>query len=143
MKKVIIILAIALLTSVNVYALTAKEVQKDITKATKSVIKVYKENGMQGLKSLTEDCYDKVKKDSFYCVYIDLASRYIDQFMIEVAAQNGVTFPKTEFFDDALFGERISVVFEKANMDNDASNKYLRNATPVINKMVEKELLKD
>jgi len=92
------------------------------------------------LAELVHNCYSNAKQNKFYCVYLDLASRYIDQIMVEDAAKNGMNFPKTEFFDDELFGGRVGPVFEKANMDMNSSNEYLQNVTPIVNKMVDNSL---
>jgi len=95
---------------------------------------------MSGLIIATQDCYKKLDKYKFYCVYLDLASRHIDQIMVEGAAQQGMSFPKTEFFDDEQFLQRVGEVFLKADMDMDRSNKYLATITPIINKLVEDNL---
>ncbi len=116
---------------------TMSDVQRDLVRAAKTAVRVYKQNGMAGLIGETNECYDKGKENGFYCVYLDLASRHIDQIMVAGAAHSGMTFPKTEFFDDELFGSRIVPVFRKANMNMDKSNQYLRTLTPAINKLVE------
>src|SRR6266446_159668 len=103
---------------------------------------VYRESGMAGLTGKTQDCYDNVKKHGFYCVYLDLASRRIDQLMIAAAARQGMNFPKMEFFDDELFGSRTATVFRKANMDMETSNAYLRSLTPVIDKLLGDNILR-
>jgi len=92
---------------------------------------------MSGLIKATQDCYKQLDKYKFYCVYLDLASRHIDQIYIK-----GTNFPPNEFFDDAQFGPRVADVFEKANMDMNQSNEYLAKMTPIINKLVEDNLRK-
>ena len=143
MKHVsVFFLLVALLISANAQARTETEVQNDLLKATKAAVKVYQKNGMSGLIVQTQKCYDNVDQNGFYCVYLDLASRHIDQLTLANAAQNGMTFPKTEFFDDELFRSRIATVFLKANMDMKTSNDYLRTVTPVINTLVEDNMLR-
>ena len=127
---------------VHAQARTEAEIQKDLIKAIKIAISVYQKEGMAGLIVQTKNCYANVKQNGFYCVYLDLASRHIDQLMVAGTAELGMTFPKTVFFDDELFGSRIATVFRKANMDMETSNTYLRMVTPVINKLVEDNLLR-
>lgn len=141
-KMVAILLFVAFSIPGQAYARTEAEVKKDLLKAAKTAVTIYKQNGMAGLIEKTQSCYNNKKTNGFYCVYFDLASRHIDQLMIDDAAQQGMTFPKNEFFDDELFGGRISGVFKKANMDIDTSNEYLQSVTPVINKMVEDNMLR-
>jgi hypothetical protein len=114
---------------------------KDLKKAARSSVATYKKGGMSGLISVTQDCYKRVGKNKFYCVYLDLASRRIDQLMVEGAAMRGIKFPKNEFFDDEEFGPRVAGVFNKANMSMDDANEYLAKVTPIINKLVEENLM--
>jgi hypothetical protein len=144
MKHVsILLLLVVLLISVHAQARTEAEIQKDLIKAAKTAVKVYRNNGILGLIAKTQDCYDNAGKYEFYCVYLDLASRRIDKIIRATAAIEGINFPKTEFFDDELFGSRVAPVFIKANMDMERSNEYLRLLTPVINKLVEDNLLRN
>lgn len=128
---------VALVMSSQVQARTEAEVKSDMVKAAKTAVNEYEQTGMAGLIDKTENCYKNVRLNQFYCVYIDLASRHIDQVMVEGSAKQGMAFPKNEFFDDKLFGARIAKVFNKANMNMETSNDYLRSATPAINKLVE------
>ncbi len=138
MKNLSISLVIMLMISATAWAArTGDDIQKDLNKAAKTSVEIYNKSGMAGLIGETEKCYVNSKINKFYCVYFDLASRHIDQIMVEAAAKQGMTFPKTEFFDDELFGSRIGPVFANANMDMDKSNKYLQKMTPLVNKMVE------
>ena len=96
---------------------------------------------MSGLIVKTQKCYDN-NKNKFYCVDLDFASKHIDLIMIAGAAQQGISFPKTEFFDDELFWPRIITVFQKANMDQKAGDAYLHSLYPVINKLVDDNILR-
>ena len=112
-------------------------VKKDMVDAVKTAIKKYKVDGMSGLAIETDSCYSNSKRTGFYCVYLDLASRHIDEVVIASAAKSGINFPKSEFFDDPLFLPRIAVIFKKAGMSMDESNEFLRSVTPFINGLVE------
>lgn len=111
------------------------EVSRDLAKATDAAIAAYKKGGMSGLITKTQDCYEKNTKNLFYCVYLDLASRRIDQVFVE-----SMHFPPNEFFSDAQFGPRVEPVLASANMDMNTANQYLGLVTPAINSLVEKKL---
>lgn len=113
------------------------DVEKDQIKATKTAVAIYKENGMSGLMSATDICYKNNEINKFYCLYFDLASRHIDQLMVEGAKLNGYEFPTTEYFEDEAFGQRVGVVFLKEKWDMGKSNKYLHDLTPGINRLVD------
>ena len=83
----------------------------------------------------TTDCYRNLDAHPFFCGYLDLAARRVDQ---ETSAASNL--PPSEFFADAQFGERIVRVLNKANMNQDQANAYLRTVTPEINKLVEVEM---
>ncbi|MDD2499855.1 MAG: hypothetical protein PHN92_03425 [Geobacter sp.] len=129
------LVVVVLMVTTTSYARTAKEVKKEMNDAVSSVLKVYKREGMSGLINFTSQCYKETKNNEFVCVYIDLASRYLDQMMADQSK-----FPPTEFFGDESFGPRIFGVFSNKNMDEAKSNEYLRAATPTINKLVDTKL---
>lgn len=118
------------------YARTQAEVIKDLNKATDIAVATYKKQGMAGLIGKTQDCYEKVK-NSPYCVYFDVASRCIDQIMVEA-----MHFPPNEFFVDEPFLSRVGPVLIAANMDMNVANEYLSTITPVINNLVEKKIFR-
>lgn len=131
----IIFIFASLTHAVSSHARTSEQLKSDINQAADLVVTTYQSSGMTGLVNLTTDCYDKTSNTEFFCVYIDLASRYIDQTMSEA-----FKFPPTEYFQDEQFGARIYEVFVKHDMGIDESNKYLQAATPAINSIVEKKL---
>lgn len=137
-----LIIVSSLLFSSFAQARTAEDIVKELKKAARSSVAIYKSGGMSGLTDATQNCYSKLDKYKFYCVYLDIASRHIDQFMVEGAAQQGMRFPKNEFFDDEQFLQRVGGVFLKANMNMNQSNEYLDDMTPIINKLVEENLMK-
>ena len=120
----------------SAHARTPEEVARDLAKATDTAVAIYKTQGMAGLIIKTEDCYEKNTKNLFYCVYLDLASRRIDQVFVEA-----MRFPPNDFFTDEPFGSRVRPVFIGANMNMKTANQYLASITPVINNLVEKKLL--
>lgn len=132
--KLVVVIIGMFIASVS-YAKSPKDVQKEVNEAVNAVYKIYKKNGMSGLITYTTQCYEKTNNTEFRCVYIDLASRYIDQVMVEQ-----LHFPPTEFYSDELFGPRIFAVFTNKNMNEDKSNEYLQAATPIVNKAVDKKL---
>lgn len=117
------------------YARSQAEVAKDLALATGTAVATYKKEGMSGLIIKTKACYEKNTKNPFYCVYLDLASRHIDQVYVE-----SMHIPSNEFFSDAQFGPRIGPVLANANMDMNTANQYLASVTPVINNLVEKNI---
>ncbi|MDD4930188.1 MAG: hypothetical protein PHP85_13050 [Gallionella sp.] len=110
---------------------------QDMIEASKKAVATYKTEGVSGMTIKTEECYSNLDKQKFFCGYLDLAARRIDQSISE--AQH---FPQSEFFADAKFGERIVKVFALSNMSQEQSNEYLRTVTPEINKLVDAELSK-
>ena len=135
-KSLLFLLLFGLIIQANVQAKTGLDVKDDLIAAVNKAVNVYNDNGMSGLIAETERCYRDVNQNPFFCIHLDLASRHIDRLMVAGAAQQGMTFPKTGFFEDQLFGQRIVPVFRHANMDMEASNAYLRLVTPVVNRLV-------
>ena len=117
---------------------TVKTMEKNLIEAAKTTVEVYSDSGMAGLASMVQDCYDdNLQKSKFYCIYLDIASRYVDQYFIAAAARRGMKFPKMEYFDDKLFVHRTRTVFDKMNIKRDEMDEYVLTLTPVINKLVE------
>lgn len=120
----------------SAHARTQEEVERDLAKVADTAVAAYKEQGMLGLIIKTEECYERNIKKPLDCVYLDLASRRIDQVFVET-----MYFPPSEFFADEQFGPRIFPVLVSANMDMNTANQFLASITPVINNLVEKKLL--
>jgi len=117
-------------------------VKKNLIKAAKTAVAAYKEDGMLGLIAKTQECYSD-NGNKFYCVYLDFASKHIDLIMVNEAARQGVSLPKTKFFDDELFWPRIAAVFEGANMSREAGDAYLHSLIPAINKLVNEVIFRE
>ena len=135
------LLLVVLLISVPAHARTGAEVHQDVLKAAKGAVAVYRAQGMSGLIGTTQRCYDQSTNQGFACVYLDFASRRIDQLVRAAAARDGRPFPKMAFFDNAFLGARLAPVFRQANMDREKSQAYVRVLTPVINHVVEEKIL--
>ncbi|MGL5404311.1 MAG: hypothetical protein ACRC9I_11260 [Acinetobacter sp.] len=117
-------------------ARTADDIVRDLTKATELAVTTYKDQGMAGLVTQTQGCYQTKTHDPFYCVYLDLASRHIDQMFVQA-----MHVAPNAFFADEQFGSRLGPVFASAKMSMDTANQYLAQTTPVINKLVDKKIL--
>lgn len=113
------------------------EILASMVEATKEAVFAYKNGGVSGMISKTENCYENLDKLKFLCLYIDIASRHIDQ-TISASSQ----FPPSEYFADTQFGERIGKIFIKVNRSVDQKNEYLKIITPEINRFVDIELSK-
>lgn len=120
----------------SAYARSPAEVARDLAKASDAAVSTYSKEGMSGLIVKTQECYERNTGNLFYCVYLDMASRHVDQIVIEV-----MRFPPNEFFVDESFLSRVGPVLIGAKMDMNAANQYLATVTPVINNLVEKKLL--
>lgn len=108
----------------------------DVVEAAKTAIATYRESGMTGLIRKTKECYQKLNGQQFKCVYLDLASRRIDQL-----STVGTNFPPNIFFSNEQFGTRMkSALLESAKMSQEQANEYLQTTTPVINHLIEKQL---
>jgi len=139
MKMIGLLTAVSLslmTTTFNVaQARTQGDIQKELEKATTTAVEVYKEAGMTGLIGETQACYKKLKPSAYYCVYLDLASRHIDQIFIA-----GTQFPPNAYFDGEQLSSRIGPVFSNAKMDMDTANTYLSTIIPVVNQLVDKKI---
>jgi|GEM_PF-3964485 len=140
MKMIGLLTAVSLslmTTTFNVaQARTQSDIQRELEKATTTAVEVYKEAGMTGLIGETQTCYKRLKPSAYYCVYLDLASRHIDQIFIA-----GTNFPPNAYFNGEQLSSRIGPVFLSAKMDMDTANTYLSTIIPVVNQLVDKKIL--
>jgi len=137
MKKLTLTLFTCLLTIVCfAQAQPNGNIATDLAQAAKTAVATYRESGMAGLVEETKECYEKTSGKQFKCVYVDLASRRIDQLSIV-----GTKFPPNVFFANEQFGSRMqSALLGRANMSQEQANEYLRGMTPVVNQLIEKEI---
>lgn len=121
---------------------TGEQVAADLKKAARVSVKVYRGDsgllgGMAGLIGNSMDCYKQLAKFKYYCLYLDIAARRIDEL-----GGAGIQFPRAEYFDDEQFGARVGELFIQSNMNQEQANEYLSVMTPIINKLVEEEARK-
>ncbi|MDD4913353.1 MAG: hypothetical protein PHP57_13760 [Sideroxydans sp.] len=132
-----LILMMLLSTSGFAESRSQATVEKELAKAVQVSVGAYSSGGMVALVQKVEGCYQKPKGSQFYCLYLDLASRHIDQMF--AAAMN---FPPTAYFADDVFMPRIIPVLVGAKMDYAQANGYLAMVSPIINKLVDQQLAK-
>lgn len=115
-----------------------EEVARDMAKAVDTAVATYQNEGMSGLANVTQECYEKSIKNLYYCVYLDVASRHIDQIFVE-----SMNFPPHDYFSDAQFGPRILPVLVSADMDMNTANQYLASVTLIVDNMLEEKLSRE
>jgi hypothetical protein len=109
------------------------QIDKDIRKATRSAINTYKKSGVNGLTSATSACYKK-NKTSLNCLYLDMASRTIDQAMAQ-----SMGWPSSAFYSDAAVGPRVAPVFKEEKVDMNTANQFLQAIAFTINDELNKK----
>ena len=124
-------------TATLVLARSGEEITTDLLKAANTSVATYKSDGMSSLISKSKDCYKNLSKYKFYCIYIDLAAYHIDELV-----RAGHPFPPMEYFSSEQFLSRSGEIFISANLTMEKTNGYLRDMTPIVNKMVDDALLK-
>lgn len=113
------------------------DVARELVKAADVVAATYRRSGMTGLIVETQTCYEKAKESPFYCIYLDLASGFIDQ--VFVAAMH---YPPTEFFADAPSEMRIGATLRRARIGGKEADEYLKMLVPAIDQLVAEKLLR-
>lgn len=112
--------AVAQSSSVN-------KVLEDGARAARLTLATHRASGMSGLRVQSNDCYRRLQADQFPCVYLDIASRYLDQGAVAL-----YKFPPDEYFDDNQYFSRIGGVLAKANLNMEQANGFLAFITPAI-----------
>ena len=122
MNRIAITLACTLLTATASAAGTdaQQKIANEIGGVASSAVSTYKQQGMAGLVSMSQDCWKNVSRMEFKCLRIDMAARYIDR-----QAGGGSAFPLNPYFDDDAFGKRAWALFEKRNADVNEANGYM------------------
>jgi len=105
---------------------------QELQEASRIAVDIYQSTGMAGLTAEVGNCYKTDGQNKLNCIYLDLASRRIDQLFVESTG-----LPANEFFMDENFGSRIAPVLKNENMSMEQANYLLREITPSINKYVE------
>lgn len=140
MKKLLLmgmVLVGALATDGFAKSRAPHDVARELVKAADVVAATYRRSGMTGLIVETQTCYEKAKESPFYCIYLDLASRFIDQTF--VAAMH---YPPTEFFADEPSEVRIGATLRRARIGGKEADEYLKMLVPAIDQLVAEKLLR-
>lgn len=113
---------------------SAEAIADDLQRAAQKTASVYQSGGMVGLIEQVSECYAS-DKNRYYCIYLDVAARGVDQ---AVAAANP-KFPRSDFFANEPFGQRIGPILIDAGLTLEEANEYLATITPTINKLVKEQ----
>lgn len=118
------------------FARTDIEIARDLDDATNLVVAKYRKEGMAGLITETKSCYERTSgSDRFYCVYIDIASRRVDQIVTE-----SMQWPPNDFFYGEQMESRVGPVLSDAGIDTDTANRYLAMLSQTVNDLIGKKL---
>lgn len=118
-------------------ARTPEEVMRDIDRATSKAAITYKSGGMSGLIESTEKCYKSSAANKYYCVYLDIAARHIDQMVVQ-----SMHFPPNEFFTVEALVSRVFPALVSSGMNVDTASDYVSSMEQVINGAIERKMLK-
>lgn len=139
MKKLLLVgmvLVGALATDGFAKSRAPHDVARELVKAADVVAATYRRSGMTGLIVETQTCYEKAKESPFYCIYLDLASRFIDRAFVAT-----MHYPPTEFFADAPSEARIGAALRRTRIGEKEAGEYLQMLVPVIDRLVAEKLL--
>jgi uncharacterized OB-fold protein len=115
-----------------------EEINADLLKAAKATVTVYRSSGISGLIGEIQDCYKK-STNKYYCIYLDVAAHSIDQSVVAANPR----FPKTPYFADEQFGQRVGGVLVRAQITLEQANDYLATITSALNKLVLEQMDSD
>ncbi len=115
----------------------SSDVYKDMSNESSRALSIYRKNGMFGLVSKSDDCYNNIKINKYRCLYFDIASIRIEQI-----SGGGSKFPQTEYFTEEQFLSRAIVIFIKSGFTMELANEYLLNAKNIIDRMVDEAIIK-
>ena len=108
---------------------------KDVIKAAKVSVSTYKQYGVSGLISLSEDCYKK-RPPNPYCTYVDLAARQIDLTMAQAYG-----LPSNDFFDREALLNRVTPTLESLKIPPEKWGDYLDATEDIVGKVTDKALV--
>lgn len=138
MNNLIKFIFMALFLCNETYARTNSDIKEDIVNSVEKAVDIYAKDGISGLIKEIELCYDgNSKRINFDCVYLDIASRHINQIVFDAMAEKGILLQKTAFFEDKSFFSRIAMIFKTENIDISKNSRYINSLIPIINKLVE------
>lgn len=85
--------------------------KKDAEDAARNVLSIYLKDGMVGLITLSQECYENDEISKHHCLLIDVASGLWDKMVA-----SAMRFPLEEYFDDEVVIKRI--------IENDGSKRF-------------------
>jgi len=116
---------------------TPEQELHEMISASQFVVLAYKSGGMSALTGLSQDCYTQIRQaDAFECIYIDLGARHIDQ-----PISKKMNWSENKYFSDEQFLPRVAPLFHSRNISMKQANKFLRETTVYINRMVDSEII--
>jgi len=107
---------------------TPNDVMADLSNATSESAMIYKHGGMSGLVAKSQSCYEDINKYRFYCIYIDIAAREIDD-RVRTAHPR---LPPNEYFSDDNFLPRAQRIFDKASVSAKDQKEYIAGVKSII-----------
>jgi hypothetical protein len=133
-----------LVASVNIFARSEGEVERDMERAISNVITTYKKEGMNGLVAKTSNCYAKTKKanQQWYCVYFDFASRAFDIGMVDSLNRQGANLAYNKYYSNELISSRCTTVYIAQNIPLDKAIEHQNGMIQMINELLAKQLAK-
>lgn len=138
MNKLLLSVGVMCLLSLNFGSAEARNqatIEKEVNRAAQTSVHAYKAGGVSALIQKVESCYDKTQGSQFYCLYLDVASRHIDQTF-----SSAMNFPPSRFFSDKEFMDRIIPILIKAEMTPESANEYMIATSRVVINVVDRKL---
>lgn len=111
---------------------TATDTAQEISQATKTALKTYKANGVSGLISDSEDCWEKGVRP--YCLYVDMAGDMVDAIMAD-----GIGAPENPYFDPQKITQRGTPLFERMGLAGQQINEYLQAVSTAVGDSMRKQ----
>lgn len=115
------------------------EYKEDTEEATKNVLSLYLEDGIIGLITLSNECYENEKISPHHCFLIDVSSNVWDRLVTYA-----MRLPTEEYFDDEKIIQRLLDHDKQKKFDKDKVSAYMHEATVIVKQrlVVEWELQK-
>lgn len=138
MKKTIFTLALVL--SLPTMARDESDILRDLSEAISVTKEVYENKGMNGLVELTDICYAR-SIEKWQCVYLDTASRRIDQNFKAFADKEKFEYTRQKFFRDKAVEKRIVTYLKTGISSKKEINEYLKAVTETVNTIIDREVI--
>lgn len=103
-----------------VKSLNTNEIEKRerIYNAASDIISIIKKSGISGVSLYVEYCY-RTHDDALYCMYSDVAGKYLDDSV------SSMGYPQYSYYDDAKFKIRLSAVLSGRLKSVSDFNRYI------------------